>query len=225
MGERVSELPTPGAARLPRARWLDTRLLLGLLLVLLSVVLGAKVVASADERVQVWSVTRDLGADTRLTGDDVEVAAVRLDDVAGRYVSAEQAVDGLVLTRPVGRGELLPVTAVGQAGARDQRRVVIEVERFAVAGLTKGQVVDLYVVRGSESGAPPAPAELVLPAVTVAEDVRGGGGSFGGAGSRAAVTLLVDQGDVPDVLDAVAGGALYVVQVPAGDSRSEAAGS
>ena len=63
-GGAVTDLPAPTATRLTRARWLDARLLIGLLLVLLSVVIGAKVVADADQRVQVWSVTHDLGADT-----------------------------------------------------------------------------------------------------------------------------------------------------------------
>ena len=73
--QRVTELPAPAANRLPRARWLDARLLVGLLLVLLSVVLGAKLVADADERVRVWSLTRDLGPDVTLTEDDVDVAS------------------------------------------------------------------------------------------------------------------------------------------------------
>ena len=44
----MTDLPAPTATRLTRARWLDARLLIGLLLVLLSVVIGAKVVADAD---------------------------------------------------------------------------------------------------------------------------------------------------------------------------------
>lgn len=206
--------PTPTASRLPRARWLDARLLTGLLMVLLAVALGAKVFADADERVQVWSVTRDLGANSPLTGDDVEVAAVRLDEVASRYVAATEDLDGLVLTRPLGRGELLPVSAVGRADSLDQRRVVIEVDRFGVAGLARGRVVDLYVVRPAEAGDATRPAELVLAGVTVGEDVRSAGGSFGGSGSKAGVTLLVDRSDVPAVIDAVANGSVYVVQVP-----------
>ena len=219
----MPDLPTPTASRLPRARWLDARLLIGLLLVLLSVVVGAKVFADADERVQVWSVTRDLGADTPLTGDDLEVTAVRLDANVDRYLSAAEALDGLILTRPIGRGELLPVSAVGRAGSLDQRRVVIEVDRFGVAGLARGRVVDLYVVRTTDADESSASPELVLAGVTVGEDVRSGGGAFGGSGSKAGVTLLVDQEDVPDVIDAVANGSVYVVQVPgSGSSRASA---
>ena len=221
----MSDLPTPTASRLPRARWLDARLLAGLLMVLLSVVVGAKVFADADERVEVWSVTRDLGADTPLTDDDVAVVAVRLDEVAGGYVSADEDLEGLVLSRPLGKGELLPVSAVARSDADDQRRVVIEVDRFGVAGLAKGRVVDLYVVRETPSSEPPAAPELVLAGVTVGEDVKSGGSAFGGSGSKAGVTLLVDQVDVPEVIDAVAHGSVYVVQVPGSGAPTRVAGA
>ena len=213
----MTDLPSPRASRLPRARWLDTRLLLGVLLVLLAVVLGARVLADADERVEVWSVTRDLGSDTVLTPSDVRVAAVRLDASARSYVAASEDVDGVVLTRPVGRGELLPLSAVSDDTAPDQRRVVIEVDRYGVTGLDKGRVVDVYVVPDEEPGADLPPPELVLGSVTVAEDVRGEGG-FGASGDKAAVTLLVESGDVPAVIDAVAHGSVYLVHVPAGSS-------
>jgi hypothetical protein len=216
----VSDLPTPSVARLAKARWLDARLLVGLLLVLLSVVVGAKIVAEADERVAVWAVTRDLGADTTLASADLEARSVRLDQSASRYVSADQSLEGMVLSRPVGKDELLPVAALGEAGAADQRRVVIEVDRFAAAGLDKGRVVDVYAVREAASNAEPPEPELVLAGVTVAEDIDSGGSAFGGSGSRAGVTLFVDGPDVAKVIDAVAHGTVYVVQVPTGDDRA-----
>ena len=221
----MSELPAPRASRLPRARWLDARLLLGLLLVLLSVVVGAKVFADADQRVQVWSVTRDLGADTPLRGEDLQARSVSLDEATGRYLSAGEDLEGLVLTRPVGRGELLPVSAVGRSDATAKRRIVIEVDRVGVAGLLKGRVVDVYTVRDTPSGEEPTPPELVLAGVTVGDDVASGGSAFGGSGSQAGVALLVDQTDVPDLIDAVAQGTVYVVQVPAGPDSPRASGT
>lgn len=210
----MADLPAPSAARLRRARWLDARLLVGLLLVLVSMVLGAKVVAQADDRVQVWSVTRDLAADTPLARTDLSVVAVRLDTAARRYLAADQDVAGQVLARPVGRGELLPVAALRPAGEVPRRRVVIEVDRVGVGGLSKGRVVDVYVVRETAAGAEPAGPELVLAGVTVAEDVRTGGGAFGGSGATVGLSLLVEESDVPDVIDAMAHGSVYVVQVP-----------
>ncbi|MGZ4610905.1 MAG: hypothetical protein ACXV2H_11670 [Actinomycetes bacterium] len=210
----MSDLPTPVAARLTRPRWLDPRLVTGLVLVLLSVVVGSKVLADADERVRVWSVTHDMGADTRLSTDDLVSRAVRLDEAAARYVSADQHLEGLVLTRPVGRGELLPVAAVGRVGAADQRRVVVEVDRLGAGGLDKGRVVDVYAVRDATSGASAPPPELVLSGVTVAEDVRANGTGFGGNSTKAGVPLLVDGDDVAGLIDAMAHGAVYVVQIP-----------
>jgi hypothetical protein len=212
----VSDLPTPAAARLRRARWLDPRLVGGVVLVLLSVVVGAKLLADADERVRVWSVTRDLGADSRLAADDLAVRSVRLEDAATRYVSADQDLEGLVLTRAVGDGELLPVGAVARQGTGDQRRVVVQVDRIGAGGLTKGRVVDVYAVREATSGQAPTPPELVLSGVTVAEDVKAGGGAFGGSGSKAGVALLVDGDEVANLIDAMAHGDVYVAQVPNG---------
>jgi hypothetical protein len=213
-------LPAPVAARLARPRWLDPRLVGGVLLVLLSVVVGAKVLADADERVRVWAVTRDLGADTRLTADDLAVRSVRLDDQAARYVSADQRLEGLVLTRPVGDGELLPVGAVARQGTGDQRRVVVQVDRLGAGGLEKGRVVDVYAVREAAAGVEPSPPDLVLSSVTVAEDVRSGGSAFGGSGSKVGIALLVDGADVPALIDAMAHGDVYLAQVPAGASST-----
>lgn len=220
----MSDLPTPVAARLARPRWLDPRLVTGLLLVLVSVVVGSRLLAGADDRVRVWAVTHDLGADSRLSGDDLTVRAVRLDDAAGRYVTADQDLAGLVLTRPVGSGELLPRSAVARAGRVAQRRVVVEVDRIGAAGLDKGRVVDVYAVRDAVAGEPPAVPDLVLSGVTVAEDVRSAGGAFASSSGKAGVALLVDGGDVADLIDAMAHGDVYVVQVPP-DAAGTRAGS
>ena len=222
-GDVVSDLPTPVAARIRRARWLDPRLVGGIVLVLLSVVVGSKVLADADERVRVWSVTRDLGADTRLTTDDLAVRSVRLDDAAARYVSADQNLDGMVLTRPLGEGELLPVGAVSRAGTGDQRRVVVQVDRIGAGGLDKGRVVDVYAVRDATAGETPPAPELVLSGVTVAEDVKAGGSTFGGSASKAGIALIVDGDDVASLIDAMAHGDVYVAQVPGGAANGSSA--
>lgn len=221
-------LPRPAATRLARPRWRDPRLLTGLLLVLLSVVVGARVVGAADERVRVWAVTHDLGPDSRLADGDLAVRSVRLDDTAARYVGADQDPVGRVLTRPVARGELLPVAAVARSAAHPMRRVVVEVDRLGAGGLTKGRVVDVYAVRDPAAASAQAAAtgasagsgrpQLVLSGVTVAEDVRSGDGAFGSSGAKAGVPLLVDVADVAALIDAMAHGDVYVVQVPAAEA-------
>ena len=56
---------SPKAARL-RGGTRDLRLAAGVVLVLLSVVLGARLVTAADSRVPVWSLTGSLAAGTTL---------------------------------------------------------------------------------------------------------------------------------------------------------------
>src|SRR4051812_29815423 len=61
--------PVPRRVRPPR--WLDLRLVLGVLLVLGSVLLGARVVTAADATVPVWSAAGNLAAGTVLSDDDL----------------------------------------------------------------------------------------------------------------------------------------------------------
>ncbi len=58
---RSAEQPAaPVARRVRPPRWLDLRLVLGVLLVLGSVLLGARVVGAADATVPVWAAAGDL---------------------------------------------------------------------------------------------------------------------------------------------------------------------
>ena len=50
----VEVLPGPAPRRVRPPRWLDLRLVLGVLLVLASVLLGARIVSAADVTVPVW---------------------------------------------------------------------------------------------------------------------------------------------------------------------------
>lgn len=215
----MSDLPMPTAARLPRPRWGDPRLIVGLLLILLSTVVGAKIFAEVDERVRVWAVTRDLGAHSALSERDLVVRAVRLDETARRYVSADQSLDGLVLNRPVGRNELLPIAALSESSSVDHRRVVVAADALSAARLDRGSVVDVYAVRSGKSGDAPARPTLVLSGVTVADDVESDNRNFGSGGGATGVTLFVPRDEVTALIDAMAHDNLYLVQVPASTDR------
>lgn len=210
-GER---LPAPSAARLARPRWLDVRLLTGVLLVLGSVVLGAKVIASADDTYPVWAVTSDLGALTTLSADDLQPVDVRLGDGADRYLGTGSSPEGRVLSRPLGAGELLPRSALVDAASAGLRRVVLEVDRVSTAGLERGRVVDVYAVPAAAPGEDAPPPSLVLETVTVDAVARDGGTGLTSGGATVGVTLLVDAEQVPELLAAEEGGRVVLVQVP-----------
>lgn len=210
----MSDLPALAAPRLPRARWLDTRLVSGVLLVLVSVVVGAKVVSQADDTVEVWQVTRDLGAGTTLAAGDLTARQVHLPDGGAHYVAAEGAAPtGYVLVRPLGEDELLPRRAIATAAAAPLRRLSVPVDAVVAQDLAPGSVVDIYLVPddGGVAASAPAPrAALVLTEVTVADVTRRGSG-LGTSGGGDAVTLLVDPADARRTLDAQARGDLRLL--------------
>ena len=92
-------LPGPTPRRVRPPRWLDLRLMLGVLLVLGSLLLGARIVSAADATVPVWAVADDLAAGTELTVDDLVAVDVRLDGTADAYLSTGTRPEGRTLAR------------------------------------------------------------------------------------------------------------------------------
>jgi hypothetical protein len=149
----VSEPPaSPGASRLATPSWLDTRLVLGVLLVLVSVVVGARVLSAADRSTLVWAASKDLSAGSQLSAGDLEPVRVRLfDGLEARYVPADQSPTGLLLERGLEGGELLPRQGLLSPQEEvDLRLVTVPVEgsRFPL-GLAADQQVDVWLTPAS----------------------------------------------------------------------------
>lgn len=214
-GASSSAAPVPGAAprRIRPPRWLDLRLVLGVLLVLGSVLLGARVVTAADATVPVWSAAADLAAGTVLSGADIVAVDVRLDDVAGAYLSTSVRPEGRTLARAVGHGELLPRTALEEPA--DLVQVALPVQAgFVPPALDRGQVVDVYAVADPAAGAAAAGNGTVVPVVTAAP-VQAVSGRTEGVLSTATTTVQVvvsvPAARAPAVLEAIGGRPLVVV--------------
>ncbi len=170
-------LPTTvPARRIVRPRWTDTRLLLGVLLVLASVVMGSRVVASAQQTRPVWAAARELPVGSVVRADDLVVAQVRLADSATRYLPVVgRPPTGLVVARTVGAGELVPAAALTQTADQPSGHLVsVPVEALHYPpGLDRGDVVDVFV-SATDGAAPsgdrgPGGPQRVLVHATVAE--------------------------------------------------------
>ena len=198
------------ARRLRTPSWLDLRLVLGLLLVLVAVVVGARVVAGADKSTTVWGMAHDVAAGTKLTGGDLRQVRVRLYDDAERYLDVDQSPIGLVLNRDLHAGDLLPGAALEQASARVLVPLSVDEDRLP-AGLAHGDRVDVYVSSdsGGQGRVDPDP---VLSAVTVQSVSGRGSGAFSGSGSAVQLTVAIPPADEARVVPLVSGGSLYVVQ-------------
>ncbi len=213
----MSDPASPRARRLVPPRWANGRVLTGVLLVLASTVVGARLLSSADDYEPVWAARHALVPGQELTADDLVVARARLFERGERYVQAAGALpSGYLVTRPIGRGELVPYDALGTAATAPAVRLVsvpVAAGHFP-AGLAAGDVVDVYVTVKDERSHTAEP-RLVLAAATVADRDEGGRG-FGPASGAVAVLLAVPAGDVPAVVQAVESGNVDLVRVPRG---------
>jgi len=220
MDTSVIDLPAPVAARLRRPGWRDPRLLAGIAMVAASVLLGSWVVRTAQATVPVYVSRSALVPGDRLEPSRLAVVDVRLGTVdLDHYLRADQPLEDAVVVRVVGRGELVPASAVGDAGDLDLRPVSVTLERTPSRDVTEGAQVDLWFTPTPPSGEDAEPAEPVqLATDLVVAEVTSQDGAFS-VGGGAQVQVLVPSGRLPDILAALAAdGTLDVVPVPGSGS-------
>lgn len=189
----------PVPRRVHRPRWLDPRIIGGLLLVIAAVVAGARVVGASSRTNAVWSASHDIAAGTVLTAGDITSVDVNLGDNAGRYVLADPArntVIGHALTVSVRGGELLPLSALSDVnGPANGRIIVIGVSPDHMPpGVGHGSKIDLYLIEGSGSGSQTT-TSLISSGITVQSVTAPASGGLSGATSnRYQVAVLLDSG-------------------------------
>lgn len=186
----------PVATRVRRPGWRDPRLWLGVLLVTVSVVGGARLLAAADDTVPVWAAADTLSAGTPIAESALEVRRVRFADGAaleGYFDAAESFPDDLVLQRSVGAGELVPRSAVANSADVDTLRVPLEVAPHQVPpSVRAGSVIDVYLSDGP-GGRPPQGSGPALEAVVVAA-APPAADSFAVSGARQ-IVVTVSEAD------------------------------
>lgn len=187
------------AGRLRRPGWSDPRLLIGVALIAISVVAVTWLLRTADATTGHYAARSTLTPGTVITADDLVIADVRVDD---HYVEVDR-VDptGMVVTRTVAAGELIPTAALTSEHDYDMRPVAIRPSQPA-AGLERGSVVDVWITTVDPQGV--ATSDVVAEGVIV-DGVDDGGGALGVAGGQT-VHVLVAVDQVPDILNALAGG-------------------
>lgn len=217
----MSDLPTPAASRLRPPSWRDTRLLVGVLLVLVSTALGSVVVARVDDRVPVWAAKGQVSPGQRITADDVVRVDVLLGDGTASYLPADRPIgDDTWALRDLRPGELIPAGGVGGSGAVAVQQVALLVDATSASALTAGSVVDVYVNRPEEAATVGLPRyagpERALERVSVVRVAAEDGVLAGSAQSRA-VHVMVPREDVQTIVaDVDLGARITLVPVPGG---------
>ena len=205
-------LAVPPAARATTPGWRDPRLWIGLLIVAVSVVGGARLLAAADDTVAVWAVADDAGPGAQLDAGDLVAHRVRFADeadLAAYFRVADRLPADLRLVRGVGAGELLPRAAVGSAATAAgtvELPVAVDVDQVPPAVHT-GSVVDVYLLgsaTGRTRGAGGDAGRPILERATVvdAPSVESG---LGATGARRQLVLAVPEADAAAYFATVGG--------------------
>jgi hypothetical protein len=157
-------------------------LLIGVLLVLVSVVAGARLFAAADKTREWVTARADLPAGHVVVAADLTTVRAHLDAAtSGRYYPGNrlQEIVGGTLARPVGAGELISGGDFAGEGVAT-RLVPVMVKAGRVPALASGDHVDVFVYQ-------PGAAASAASGTT-----RPGGGPPVAAGAGAEVLVLHD---------------------------------
>jgi hypothetical protein len=204
-------------ARLRPPSWRDTRLVVGVLIVLGSVALGARVIAAADRTVPTYAAATTLVAGRPLSDADLRVVRVHLDGSVAAYLGPRATLppDATVL-RTIRAGELVPESAVGPGSSGGARPVSIPIEGTLPAQLRPGSWVDVWSSARDPAAAQTSyrPPVLLARAAEVATVTSAATGLTLSQG--ASVQVLLGDPALRAVLDALANGArLALIPAPA----------
>ncbi len=184
-----------------RAAVLDVRLVIGVLLVTASIAGVVAIVSTSDRTVEVYAAASALSPGDRVRSADLRVQNVRLDQETARYlVPGDIPDDGVIVSRPVSVGELIPVSAVGDANGAQLAPLVLSVDSSLAASVTPGATVDVWATRKGESGFGD-PTVIVSAAIVVRlVETR----TIVTGGDVTAIEVLVPRARIAAVLEAVA---------------------
>ncbi|HEY4224860.1 MAG TPA: hypothetical protein VGM70_03515 [Pseudolysinimonas sp.] len=220
----------------------DLRLVLGVLLVVGSVVGVFAIVSAADRRVTVYAAGSALAPGERIDAGDLVQRTVALDGADRLYLAAGRIPDdGLIVTQPVAKGELLPTSSVGSTAGVRSTSLVLQLATTVSGAVVPGASIDIWAApdpdaagrvtisdAGEADGSAPdsvaaapdptVPSVLVSGAIVVKVLDDSGGVSVSSAGSS--VEVLVPRTRVARLLQAIASKDALAV-LPAGIPLAE----
>jgi hypothetical protein len=189
---------------------------LGAVLVLGSVLIGARVMASADNTVAVWQVAHDIPAGADVGAADLRVTHVHFDESSAsqQYLVANAPLGiGYHAVRDLKSGELLSVTSLSSGPTATTRQLPLGVgSTHQPADLRAGDHVDVWVVSsGSGVGRSSTNASsLVLHDVVV---LSVSADPTGISGEHQVLVGISSQVDVGAVLRAMTGSQIVLVRL------------
>lgn len=193
----------------------DARFFLGIVLILASVAGVWFVVTAARQTVPVFAATRTIVPGESVSSGDVRIVDVALGQLEGAYLTPEALDEGLVATRTVEEGELVPQSAVGGAATAASTTVVLHSAVDVPASVEAGSVVEVWEAPLLERGSYDAP-RILVPDATVVSVTRDDSVMGGGAAS---LEVVIPRADVAAVLAAMSDESALSIVPTAGVAR------
>jgi hypothetical protein len=188
-----------------RAFWFDPRFAIGLVLVVLSVAGVVAIVATSDSSITVMAARTAIAPGQRVSVHDLVATRVRVGRSDRLYLApADVPADGMVVTRTIAAGELIPASAVGGIAGEQRTSVVLALTSRLPQSVGAGSRLDIWAAQAASNGMFDAPTVIVSSAVVV-RLVEDSGILRSDTGSS--VELLIPRSDVATVLESVANGA------------------
>lgn len=191
-------MDAPAATRAQPPGWRDPRLWLGVAIVAVSVVAGARILGTADDSVTVWAAARDVAPGDTVREDDLVSTSVRFGDSADLdhyLLTSAPLPDDLRLTRGLGAGELVPAAALGSG--EEAGTVIVSLafpHELIPTNIGTGSVIELLVIPDDDKSVTSEPT-------TVLSDV-----------------VVIDAPSAADSLGSVSRGRQLVLGVPEAES-------
>jgi hypothetical protein len=209
---------SPQARRRSSSTWRDPRLVVGIVIVAVSVLLGARVFGAADDTTGVWALRAGMSSGTSIEAADLVRRDIGFSDSADadRYLPADTGIPaGATLRRDVGAGELLPRAALGHGGQQAAVEVPLSIDSASVsATVGAGSVVDVWVAPAKDVGrSRGSVAELVFDDVTVVS-APPTGGSLGPSATRQVIVGVgpAQEANLPAALAKLSTGTIVVTE-------------
>ena len=131
----------------------NSRLVLGLSVLLIAVFSAGIISKEANRTVQVWAASSSLSPGSFISEKDIQKVSVLLPDSSKNYISVEAQIVGAIVLNKINVGELIPVAAVSaSANSINQRLVPISVAVTDIPlSLNRGDIIDIYSIPTRDS--------------------------------------------------------------------------
>ncbi|MDN5820052.1 MAG: flagellar biosynthesis protein FlgA [Brachybacterium sp.] len=189
---------TAAMMRLRKPRWKDPRLIVGIVLVVASVLMGAVLVSRLSETTSVLVARSAIVPGDSISADDLVTVDLRLGEQTDHYVGTLEAIpEGSVALRTIRAGELVPISAIGQSTEVPLRPVVIPVDAAVAESVVPGATVELWHTAPAREKGADAQARLLVPDAVVRRIDEGS--SLGM--QEMSVEVLVPRDKIDEVLE------------------------